>query len=172
MRDSYPQSLAILLKESKFDSNTLQTIQKRAQALIKLNHTVLSLLPSELKAWCRVANYRQHILILEVTNASRKTRLNYELPTLLSTLRDTILPSLSSINIMINPSLSAKNSKNCLSIQQIAIKPTQQIISKLNEESAKTIRNLAKRSPKKLKEKLERLAALAGKSAKTTSNKD
>ncbi|WGL97660.1 DciA family protein [Arsenophonus sp. aPb] len=172
MRDSYPQSLNILLKENNHDSNTLQTIQQRAQALIKLNNTVISLLPVELKAWCRVANYRQHILILEVTNASRKARLSYELPTLLSTLRNTILPSLSSINIMINPSLSSKNSKNCLSIQQIAIKPSKQIISKLSKESAKTIRNLAKRSPKKLKEKLERLAALAGESTKATSNKD
>ncbi|HGJ5873353.1 MULTISPECIES: DUF721 domain-containing protein [Arsenophonus] len=172
MRDSYPQSLNILLKENNFDSNTLQTIQQRAQALIKLNNTVISLLPVELKAWCRVANYRQHILILEVTNASRKTRLSYELPTLLSTLRNTILPSLSSINIMINPSLSSKNSENCLSIQQIAIKPSKQIISKLSKESAKTIRNLAKRSPKKLKEKLEQLAALAGESTKATSNKD
>ncbi|HGJ5858288.1 MAG TPA: DUF721 domain-containing protein [Arsenophonus nasoniae] len=172
MRDSYPQSLNILLKENNHDSNTLQTIQQRAQALIKLNNTVISLLPIELKAWCRVANYRQHILILEVTNASRKARLSYELPTLLSTLRNTILPSLSSINIMINPSLSSKNSKNCLSIHQIAIKPSKQIISKLSKESAKTIRNLAKRSPKKLKEKLERLAALAGESTKATSNKD
>ncbi|HGJ5884690.1 DUF721 domain-containing protein [Arsenophonus sp.] len=169
MRDSYPQSLNILLKESNLESNTLQTIQQRAQALIKLNNTVISLLPIELKACCRVANYRQHILILEVTNASRKVRLNYELPTLLSTLRNTILPSLSSINIMINPSLS---SKNCLSFQQIAIKPSKQIISQLSKESAKTIRNLAKRSPKKLKEKLERLAALAGENTKATSNKD
>ncbi|SPP32247.1 hypothetical protein ARAF_2286 [Arsenophonus endosymbiont of Aleurodicus floccissimus] len=169
MRDSYPQSLNILLKESNLESNTLQTIQQRAQALIKLNNTVISLLPIELKAWCRVANYRQHILILEVTNASRKVRLNYELPTLLSTLRHTILPSLSSINIMINPSLS---SKNCLSFQQIAIKPSKQIISQLSKESAKTIRNLAKRSPKKLKGKLERLAALAGENTKATSNKD
>ena len=38
MRDSYPQSLNILLKENNHDSNTLQTIQQRAQALIKLNN--------------------------------------------------------------------------------------------------------------------------------------
>ncbi|MGP1924272.1 MAG: DUF721 domain-containing protein [Arsenophonus sp. NEOnobi-MAG3] len=173
MYDSYPQSLNLLLKESNLDSNTLQTIQQRSQALIKLNNTVISLVPIELKAWCRVANYRQDILILEVTNASRKIRLNYELPTLLLILRKTILPYLSSIKIIINPSLSSKNSKNFLLIQQIAtIKPSKKIISKLTKESAKTIRNLAKRSPKKLKEKLERLAALAGENRKVTNTKD
>lgn len=172
MRDSYPQSLNILLKENNFHSNTLQAIQQRAQALIKLNNIVINLISVELKYWCRVANYRQHILILEVTNASRKIRLSYELPTLLLTLRNTILPSLSSIKIMINPSLSSKNSKNCLSIQQIAIKPSKQIINMLSKESAKIICNLAKKSPNKLKEKLERLAALAGESPKATSNKD
>ncbi|MGP1956444.1 MAG: DUF721 domain-containing protein [Arsenophonus sp. NC-PE1-MAG3] len=162
MRDSYPQSLNFLLRISNFNSNILQSIQERTQALIKLNNTVISLLPIELNDWCRVANYRQHILILEVTNANRKVRLNYELPVLLSTLRNTILPSLSSIKIKINPSLSSKNSKNCLLIQKIDIKPSKQIINKLSKESAKTIHNLAKRSPKKLKDKLERLAALAG----------
>ncbi|MFP3029008.1 MAG: DUF721 domain-containing protein [Arsenophonus sp.] len=161
MCDNYPQSLNVLLKETNLNSNALQTIQQRAQALIKLNNTVISLLPIELKEWCRVANYRQHILILEVTNASRKIRLNYELPALLLTLRKTVLPSLSLIKIIINPSLSSKNLKNYLSNQQIAIKPSKEIISKLTKESAKTIHNLAKRSPKKLKEKLERLAALA-----------
>ncbi|MGP1958895.1 MAG: DUF721 domain-containing protein [Arsenophonus sp. NC-CH8-MAG3] len=161
MRDSYPQSLNFFLKKNNLDSNTLQAIQHRAQALIKLNNIVINLLPVELNAWCRVANCRQHILILEVTNANRKVRLNYELPTLLSTLRNTILPSLSSINVKINPSLSSKNSKNYLSIQKIAIKPSKQIIRKLSKDSAKIIHNLAKRSPKKLKDKLEHLAALA-----------
>ncbi|MGP1959470.1 MAG: DUF721 domain-containing protein [Arsenophonus sp. NC-TX2-MAG3] len=161
MRDSYPQSLNFLLKKNNFYSNPLQAIQQRTQALIKLNNAVISLLPIELNVWCRVANYRKHILILEVTNANRKVRLNYELPALLLTLRKTILPSLSSIKIKINPSLSSKNFKNSLSIHKIAIKPSKQIINKLSKESAKTIYNLAKRSPKKLKDKLERLAALA-----------
>ncbi|VAY02339.1 hypothetical protein ARADI_0373 [Arsenophonus endosymbiont of Aleurodicus dispersus] len=160
MRDSYPQSLTFLLKKSNIKLNTLKTIQQRAHALIKLNNTVISLLPLELKAWCKVANYRQHILIIEVTNASRKIRLNYELPRLVSKLRNTNLPFLSSINLKINPSLSSKKSKNYLAIQQIAITPPKQIISKLSKKSAKIISKLAKKSPKKLKEKLERLAAL------------
>lgn len=160
MCNNHPKSLNVLLKESNLYLKVLQTIQQRAQKLIKLNKTIISLIPIELKAWCRIANYRQHILILEVTNASRKARLSYELPTLLLTLRNTVLPSLSSIDIIINPSLSSKNSKNCLLIQKTTKKPQKQIISKLSKESAKAICNLAKRSPKKLKKKLEQLAIL------------
>lgn len=161
MRDSYPKSLNILLKESNFSENILQTIQQHTQVLIKLNNSVLNLLPAEVKAYCRVVNYRQHILILEITNANRKVRLDYELPILLSTLRNTILPSISLIKVIINPSLSCKTSKKFLIIKKITIKSSKQIINKLSKESEKTIRKLAKKSPKKLKEKLEQLAELA-----------
>ncbi|MDT9587496.1 MAG: DciA family protein [Candidatus Arsenophonus melophagi] len=148
MRDSYPQPLNILLKANNFAENTLQIIQQRVQFLIKLNNTVIALLPVELKSWCLVANYRQNILIIEVTNASRKTRLNYELPTLLETLRNSILPSLSSINIMINPASFYEDRKYCFSTQKKTIKPLKKIINKISQENGKTITKLASRSQK------------------------
>ncbi|MGP1939035.1 MAG: DUF721 domain-containing protein [Arsenophonus sp. ET-DL9-MAG3] len=111
MSNNYPKSLNSLLKVNNFDSNTLKTIKQHSQTLIKLNNIIINLLPIEIKDWCRIANYRQHILILEITSASRKIRLNYELPMLFSILRNGILPSLSSIKIKINPSLLSKNSK-------------------------------------------------------------
>ncbi|XZQ54803.1 MAG: DUF721 domain-containing protein [Arsenophonus sp.] len=172
MRDNYPQSLNFLLKVNNLDSSALQAIKKHGHALIKLNNIIINLLPIEVKDFCRVANYRQDILILEIKNASRKIRLNYELPTLLSRLRNTILPSLSSIKIIINPSLLSENSKNLLLIKNITINSSNGIISKLSKESAKIIYNLANKSPKKLKEKLDRLAALAEDNVKLTRNKD
>ncbi|MGP1931171.1 MAG: DUF721 domain-containing protein [Arsenophonus sp. ET-YP4-MAG3] len=111
MRNNYPKSLNSLLKENNFDSNPLKTIKQHAQILIKLNNIIINLLPIEIKDYCRIANYRQDILILEITNASRKIRLNYELPMLFSILRNSILPSLSLIKIKINPSLLSKNLK-------------------------------------------------------------
>ncbi|MCC8373086.1 MULTISPECIES: DUF721 domain-containing protein [Photorhabdus] len=169
MRDSRPQSLDVLFEDAAaVEKSPLHVIQQRAFALLKLNRAVVSLLPAQLHPWCRVANYRKQILVLEAGNASWMTRLRYELPTLLSTLRSEILPSLSSIDIRINPSLMIKHGNSAQSFAKTMSDehktlPTRQ----LSQESAKELIMLANRSPKKLKERLERLAALAGESAST-----
>ncbi|CAQ83212.1 MULTISPECIES: DUF721 domain-containing protein [Photorhabdus] len=173
MRDSRPQSLDVLFEDAAaIEKNPLHIVQQRAVALLKLNRAVISLLPAQLHPWCRVANYRKQILVLEAGNASWMTRLRYELPTLLSALRSEILPSLSSIDIRINPSLMVKHDNSAQSFAKIMsnshnISPVRQ----LSQESAKELIILASRSPKKLKERLERLAALAGESASTANKK-
>lgn len=80
-------------------------IHEKAKLLIHLNEIVLNVLPKELRSKCRVANYRDFILVLEVINASRKIRLRFELPFLLKILKNSILPSLSSIHVIINPTI-------------------------------------------------------------------
>lgn len=111
MRDSRPQLLDVLFDDASAGSKgTLQNVQQRAVALLKLNRAVKGLLPAPLHPWCRVANFRQGILVLETANASWMMRLRYEQPALLSALRAQILPSLSSIDIRINPALMAKGS--------------------------------------------------------------
>ncbi|WP_434524084.1 DUF721 domain-containing protein [Photorhabdus asymbiotica] len=173
MRDSRPQSLDVLFEDTAaIEKNPLHIVQQRAVALLKLNRAVISLLPAQLHPWCRVANYRKQILVLEAGNASWMTRLRYELPTLLSALRSEILPSLSSIDIRINPSLMVKHDNSAQSFAKIMsnshnISP----VRRLSQESAKELIVLASRSPKKLKERLERLAALAGESASTANKK-
>lgn len=169
MRDSQPVSLESLLESGIKDNNTLKSIQQRAVVLLKLNRAVLALLPAILKPHCRVANYRKQLLILEVSNAAQMTRLRYELPALRSALRREILPSLSAIDIKINPSLMKssstglpggdKNSNSDVRGQQTA-EPGR----KLSTESANALKALAQRSPEKLRKKLEKLAALAGES--------
>ncbi|NBM04215.1 DUF721 domain-containing protein [Proteus sp. G2671] len=166
MRDSYPQSLEkIFIELEGSNKSTLQLIQQRATILLKLNRAVMALLPIPLRDKCRVANYRNAILIIEVANASWLTRLRYETPSLLSALRQEILPSLSSIDIKINPSLGIKQEKRFLISslkEQAPIKRRH-----LSLESAQSLKYLAEKSPKKLREKLERLAALAGESTST-----
>lgn len=100
-------------------SNTLQTIQRNAKAIIKLNRAVRGLLPAEIKPMCRVANYRNNIMVIEVANASWMTR-QYEKLNLLSALRTSILPSLSSIDIRINPDLMRKSRQNSSVTKQTA----------------------------------------------------
>ncbi|PWC16870.1 DUF721 domain-containing protein [Brenneria corticis] len=175
MRDSRPQSL-----ESLFDSASgagtgpLRDVQQRAIALLKLNRAVRGLLPAQLHPWCRVANYRHGLLVLETANANWLMRLRYEQPALLSALRAQILPSLASIDIRINPALAAKGheivKKSAIGTpdKEEEAKPFRQ----LSEQSAEILRGLAGQSPEKLRRILERLASLAGEgTSKTSRNK-
>ncbi|MBD1226566.1 DUF721 domain-containing protein [Xenorhabdus griffiniae] len=177
MRDSRPQSLDKLFEDAAtVGKSPLQIIQQHAIALLKLNRAVLSLLPAQLHPWCRVANYRKQILVLEAGNASWMTRLRYEIPVLLSTLRSEILPSLSSIDIRINPSLMVKRDNNEQRFSKSSTKTSsndnQELPKRqLSHESAKTLMMLAENSPEKLKKRLERLAALAGEGTSTAKKK-
>ncbi|CQD34184.1 DUF721 domain-containing protein [Yersinia mollaretii] len=170
MRENRPQLLDVLFDDAVAAENgPLHNVQQRATALLKLNRAVKGLLPSQLQPWCRVANYRQSVLVLETANASWLMRLRYEQPALLSELRAQILPSLSSIDIRINPSLMAKGHN----LTQDAAKSSENLgksppLRHLSLESAKELRGLASRSPEKLRTILERLAALAGESANAT----
>ena len=168
MRDSRPQLLDALFDDAlTAGKGPLHNIQQRAIALLKLNRAVKSLLPAQLHPWCRVANFRQGILVLETANASWMMRLRYEQPGLLSALRAQILPSLSSIDIRINPALMAKGSNQ---LQGVAKMTENAPLRHLSQESADELRGLAARSPEKLRETLERLASLAGERANATSH--
>ncbi|WGL77523.1 DUF721 domain-containing protein [Serratia marcescens] len=168
MRDSRPQLLDVLFDDASAGSKgPLHNVQQRAVALLKLNRAVKGLLPAPLHPWCRVANFRQGILVLETANASWMMRLHYEQPALLSALRAQILPSLSSIDIRINPALMAKGSNQVQNAEKAPEKPVP--MRHLSLESAEELRGLASRSPEKLRKILERLAALAGEGTNTTS---
>jgi len=175
MRDSRPQSIDILLGSvTTPEQNSLQHIQQRAVVLLKLNRAVAGILPAPLQPWCRVANFRQGVLILETANANWMMMLRYEQSRLLSALRAQILPSLSSIDIRINPTLATKG-------HQITQNHGEPLSSggqaegkkrKLSQQSGEAIRHLAARSPEKLKKMLERLAKLAGESTDNASRND
>ncbi len=170
MRDSRPQLLDVLFDDaSSVDKSPLRLVQQRAAALLKLNRAVKGLLPAPMKPWCRVGNYRQGVLVLEIANASWMMRLRYEQPALLSALRAQILPSLSSIDIRINPSLMVKV-ENVSQFDQVnAAAIREKPFRQLSAQSAEELMIVASRSPEKLRKALERLAGLAGESAKPTS---
>lgn len=172
MRDSHPQALFDVLEESiTKTSNPLRTIQRNAMAINKLNQAVKALLPSEIKPMCRVANYRNSILVIEVANASWMTRLNYEKLNILSALRGSILPSLSSIDIRINPVIMRKKPENSSLNNQTSKFNQIPNKRKISTETATHLLRLAENSSKGLRERLERLAALAGESTSATNRK-
>lgn len=171
MRDSRPQSIEKLFDETQ-SSGSLQQIQQRAMALNKLNKAVRALLPSQLHPWVRVANYRQGILVLEVANASWMMRLRYEQPALLSALRAQIIPSLTAIDISINPSLAGKAARVEQENRTPGSSGQKNMGCQLSSDSAAALRSVAERSPEKLKKILERLASLAGESGASKTSRD
>lgn len=156
MRESHPQLLDQVFNDTSF----LHSIQQRAAAIAKLNYTVKGLLPAQLHPYCRVANYRNHILILETANANWLMRLRYEQMNLLSTLRATVIPSLSSIDIKINPSLANYTEKKPITDSD-SNSVQYHVYRKLSTKSAEYLLQLAQNCPDNLRNKLERLAALA-----------
>ncbi|CUX97284.1 DUF721 domain-containing protein [Candidatus Hoaglandella endobia] len=163
MRASRPYPINMLfIDAAETSSVSLVLLQQRAIMLLKLNRTVSVLLPITLRPWCRVANFRQSVLVLETANASWKMRLRYEQTKLLSALRAQSLPLLSAIDIRINPSLAKGanlSKKNNSSIQQ-SFRPHEEEIIRLSMKSAVSIINVAARSKGTLKSALERLAKL------------
>ena len=138
----------------------LQSIQQRAIALNKLNRAVKGVIPAQLHPWCRVANFRQGILVLETANASWMMRLRYEQSSLLSALRAQILPSLTAIDIRINPTLAAKAQESAQESSSQSAAEEKSAGRQLSEQSAEILRSVASRSPEKLRQTIER--GLAG----------
>lgn len=167
MRDSRPQPMDSLFGAAAETGRvSLSKLQQRATLLLKFTRAVNALLPTPLRPWCRVANIRQGVLVLETANASWKMQLRYEQPQLLFALRAQILPSLSSIHIRINPGLTRKqelnvqNNDSGLQLDRtLGEKPR-----RLSVQSAASIRHVVARSEGKLKNALERLVELAGES--------
>ena len=149
MRGNEPKVLTSLLSQGAL----LSKIKDRTIALSQLTKIIDELLPPPLIQQYRVANYRQGVLILEVNSASWLTRLKYEQGNLLSGIRQKILPSLSSIQYKINPTIATNYSQSViLSDKNVKIS---NVISK---QTAIYLNAIAEQAPDKLKKQLIKLA--------------
>ncbi|MDO6706452.1 DUF721 domain-containing protein [Photobacterium sp. 1_MG-2023] len=149
MRDHRPQTTASLLD----DETTLGNIQQRAIALHKLNSKVQACL--QCAQACRVSNYRQGVLIIEVASAAWSMRLNYERNQLIKQLREQMLPQLQDLKVTINPSLAADPPK-ASQTPVLKRKP-------ISDKAAAALLKTAQDAPAKIKARLERIAALSKK---------
>lgn len=169
MRASHPQLLASLLDDN---SATLQSIQKKITAILQLDNIIESLLPAPLRPLCRVVNYRRGILVMNIANSSGLLLLRYEQSRLLSALRNGILPSLVTIDIKINPTLIRNDAEKQSVGKSIMLnRPVFRADRHLSLKSAEYLREIAKRSPEKLKKRLEQLASLAEKNSNDAEQK-
>ncbi|WP_232313480.1 DUF721 domain-containing protein [Enterovibrio coralii] len=104
MRDHRPQAALDLLEKGLAGQ-----VRQRAYALSQLNEQVKALLPPQSAKHCRVANFRDGILILECGSSSWANRLNFDRHVLMSSLRQGTLPSLMTIEIKVNPELAKRD---------------------------------------------------------------
>ena len=86
----------------------------KAQAIENLNQTFQNILDPSLIPHCRIATYENGILILVSESAAYATRLRYQVPTILSTLRNfSQWAALRSIQIKVKSPIDLKNTPTC-----------------------------------------------------------
>ncbi len=128
-----------------------QNIAQRAVALNRINTQVQKMI--ECQDQCRVANYRQGILILELSSSHWTWRLNYQKSHLIAHLKDNGLPNLKEIEFVINPSLMTATPHSEIPFER---KP-------ISEKTADNLNEVKKHASNKLQERLDNLAKLAKK---------
>lgn len=148
MRDHRPKAAEDILSEHQAFQ-----LHQHAARLAQLNTLVQRVIPELARPHCRVANYRQGILIIECSSATWLTRLNYQRTELLSLLRKANLSSLTTIEFKVNPSFQSLVRDN----HYDQFKPKKSVIS---HQSAQYLQSIANDAPQALKKRLEAIAAL------------
>jgi len=131
-------------------SGKLAKIQQKAGQLQVINQFLTSELIPGSDEYCRVANLRQGILIIEVASGVWKTRLLQLSNSILEHMREHVSSSLHSIELHVNPALFNEKSE--------AVKPNPRRIS---EDTAQHLMSVAQVAPPELAATLKRLANLA-----------
>jgi hypothetical protein len=99
--------MAIIVKQAEYIFNTdscLRELVKKTELLEKLNLYLQPLLAPEFQHHCKVINFREGILVLQIHQQTLATTLRFTLPDLLSQLRQyTELRGLRSIRLKVAP---------------------------------------------------------------------
>ncbi|MDP2561469.1 DUF721 domain-containing protein [Psychrobium sp. 1_MG-2023] len=130
-------------------SGKLAKIQQKASQLQVINLFLTTHLLPDSENYCRVANLRQGVLVIEVASGVWSTRLLQLKEHFLLQIRQQLIPNLANIEIKVNPQLF---------VTKPAPKPNSREIS---AQTAEHLNTLAEHAPAELAEKLQRLAKLA-----------
>ncbi|WP_255310663.1 MULTISPECIES: DUF721 domain-containing protein [unclassified Aliivibrio] len=154
MRDHRPQPANDFFNNTRF-----KDLQEKAIIISKLSRVLKDSLPAGCEDHCRVANYRQGSLVIEVSSSVWSTRINYERLAILSAFRQHGLPGLSNLEIKINPDLA----RSFVGEKPTIYKTEKQAKRELSAAAASALEMVAETASPKLKKRLESLAALANK---------
>ncbi|MGR5067886.1 MULTISPECIES: DUF721 domain-containing protein [Vibrio] len=148
MRDHRPTATDDLIAESQF-----KQIQQHAGEILQLNQALQSILPKGTADHCRVANIRNGHLLIDVSSAAIKMKVDYDRLMILNKLRTQGYAKLMSVEVRINPSLY----RNRFEHDDRPKRPP------LTEAAANSLMIIADIAPPKIKERLKRLADMAEK---------
>lgn len=149
-------------------TGTLSQIQAKTNSLTALADIVRQICPDLPVDAFHIANCRQDTLIIEVKSPVWGQRLQFERNTICNALISNTEGNFNKIQIKVNPQgfrqqrheITEKRRTELL--QTVEVQPIQSN-KVMNEKTAKQFRDIAKNAPKGLKEKLEKLARVAGK---------
>ncbi|MEI6894904.1 MAG: DciA family protein [Colwellia sp.] len=163
-KSKVPINMAALLKTT---TGTLAHIQTKTNSLTALADIVRQICPDlPVDAW-HIANSRQDTLIIEVKSPVWGQRLQFERNNICNALSSSTDGNFYKIEIKVNPQgfrqsrheVTEKKHAELMRTADIKAKPSHIAV---NEKTAKQFLAIAKNAPKGLKEKLEKLALVAG----------
>lgn len=149
-------------------TGTLAHIQTKTNSLTILADIVRQICPDLPEDAWHIANCREDTLIIEVKSPVWGQRLQFERNTICNALMSSTDGNFQRIEIKVNPQgfrqqrheITEKTRAEL--IKSTEVRP-QQDNAVVNEKTAKQFLDIAKNAPKGLKEKLEKLARVAGK---------
>lgn len=163
-KSKVPINMAALLKTT---TGTLAHIQTKTNSLTALADIVRQICPDlPADAW-HIANSRQDTLIIEVKSPVWGQRLQFERNTICNALMNNTEGNFNRIEIKVNPQGFRQQrhevtQKNVAALLNTAPAKHDKNAPAVNEKTAKQFLDIAKNAPKGLKEKLEKLARVAG----------
>ncbi len=152
IRDHRPQPANDFFNNTRF-----KDLQEKALILSKLSNVLKDTLPAGCEDHCRVANYRQGSLIIEVSTSAWATRINYQRLAILSEFRRHGLPGLSNLEVKINPDLA----RSFIGEKPEVYKTEKQARRELSAAAASALEIVAETASPKLKKRLQSIAALS-----------
>jgi len=158
-----PINMSALLQTS---TGTLAQIQEKTNSLALLSDIVRQICPDLPAEAFHIANCRQDTLIIEVKSPVWGQRLQFERNNICKALLTETQGNFQKIQIKVNPQGFRQSSIQKTEINQFNLKKlvyNNQADFIANEKTAKQFMEIAKNAPKGLKEKLEKLARVAGK---------
>jgi len=151
----------------KTTSGTLAQIQEKTKSLVLLSDIVRKICPDLPLDAFTIANCRQETLIIEVKSPVWGQRLQFERNNICKTLIAETDGHFQKIQIKVNPQGFRHKTEAQVNLNVVTAKPiiTETNDFSVNNKTAKQFMDIAKNAPKGLKEKLEKLARVAGKTS-------
>lgn len=148
-------------------TGTLAQIQTKTNSLTLLADIVRQICPDLPADAFNIANCRQDTLIIEVKSPIWGQRLQFERNSIGSALAAETENQFTRIDIKVNPQGFQKQRHDLTQQKQQQLQQENKIqqsqqIGDVNKKTAEQFREIAKNAPKGLKEKLEKLAKVAG----------